>query len=138
MFGKGKVEAPVPLGPYASDRILRSALPRNPTQAKKYLKLAGMPKGFSFTAITSMISPTPPAPRKRSPSRQSELAKVGHQDEHPEPGLQRLHSEDRLKGKFQVAFAENGADPRPLRHARAATSVLARTWQFPPGTAPVR
>lgn len=110
VFGKGKVVGPVPLGPYASNPVSSVCPTQNLTQAKKYLKLAGMPKGFSFTAITSTdLDSTSSA---QAIAMQSELAKVGIK-----MNIQNLASnayiQDWLKGKFQAAFAENGADPDP-------------------------
>ena len=110
VFGKGKVVGPVPLGPYASNPVSAVCPTQNLTQAKKYLKLAGMPKGFSFTAITSTDLDSTSA--AQAIAMQSELAKVGIK-----MNIQNLASnayiQDWLKGKFQAAFAENGADPDP-------------------------
>ncbi len=110
VFGQGKVVGPVPLGPYASNPVSAICPTQNLKQAKKYLKLAGKPKGFSFTAITSTdLDSTSSA---QAIAMQSELAKVGIK-----MNIQNLASnayiQDWLKGKFQAAFAENGADPDP-------------------------
>jgi peptide/nickel transport system substrate-binding protein len=110
VFGQGKVVGPVPLGPYATSPVSAICATQNLKQAKKYLKLAGKPKGFSFTAITSTdLDSTSSA---QAIAMQSELAKVGIK-----MNIQNLASnayiQDWLKGKFQAAFAENGADPDP-------------------------
>jgi peptide/nickel transport system substrate-binding protein len=110
VFGKGKVVGPVPLGPYASSPVSSICPTQNIPQAKKYLKLAGKPKGFSFTAITSTDLDSTSA--AQAIAMQSELAKAGIK-----MNIQNLASnayiQDWLKGKFQAAFAENGADPDP-------------------------
>jgi peptide/nickel transport system substrate-binding protein len=110
VFGKGKVVGPVPLGPYASSPVSAICPTQNIPHAKKYLKLAGKPKGFSFTAITSTDLDSTSA--AQAIAMQSELAKAGIK-----MNIQNLASnayiQDWLKGKFQAAFAENGADPDP-------------------------
>jgi peptide/nickel transport system substrate-binding protein len=110
VFGKGKVVGPVPLGPYASNPVSSICPTQNLTLAKHYLKLAGKPKGFSFTAITSTDLDSTSA--AQAIAMQSELAKVNIK-----MNIQNLASaayiQDWLKGKFQAAFAENGADPDP-------------------------
>ncbi|MFY9781989.1 MAG: ABC transporter substrate-binding protein [Acidimicrobiales bacterium] len=110
VFGKGKVVGPVPLGPYASNPVSSICPTQNLTLAKHYLKLAGKPNGFSFTAITSTDLDSTSA--AQAIAMQSELAKVGIK-----MGIQNLASnayiQDWLDGKFQAAFAENGADPDP-------------------------
>jgi peptide/nickel transport system substrate-binding protein len=82
----------------------------NLNQAKSYLQKAGNPNGFSFTAITSTdLDATSSA---QAVAVQSQLKKVGIQ-----MSIQNLASnayiQDWLKGKFEAAFAENGADPNP-------------------------
>jgi peptide/nickel transport system substrate-binding protein len=110
VFGDGKIVGPVPLGPYATSPVSAICATQNLKQAKKYLKLAGKSKGFSFTAITSTdLDSTSSA---QAIAMQSELAKVGIK-----MNIQNLASnayiQDWLKGDFQAAFAENGADPDP-------------------------
>jgi peptide/nickel transport system substrate-binding protein len=110
VFGQGKVVGPVPLGPYATTPVSAICPTQNLKQAKKYLKLAGKPKGFSFTAITSTdLDSTSSA---QAIAMQSELAKVGIK-----MNIENLASaayiQDWLNGKFQAAFAENDADPDP-------------------------
>ena len=78
--------------------------------AKSYLKKAGDPNGFSFTALTSTdLDPTSAA---QATVVQSDLAQVGIT-----MNIQNLagdaYIQDWLKGKFQAAFAWNGADPNP-------------------------
>ena len=110
IFGAGKVVGPVPLGPYASNPVSRSAPHPNIAKAKAYLKKAGDPSGFSFTAMTSTdLDPTSAA---QATVVQSELAQAGIK-----MNIQNLagdaYIQDWLKGKFQAAFAWNGADPDP-------------------------
>jgi peptide/nickel transport system substrate-binding protein len=110
VFGDGKIVGPVPLGPYATSPISAICATQNLKQAKKYLKMAGKPKGFTFTAITSTDLDSTSA--AQAIAMQSELAKVGIK-----MNIQNLASnayiQDWLKGDFQAAFAENGADPDP-------------------------
>jgi peptide/nickel transport system substrate-binding protein len=110
VFGQGKVVGPVPLGPYATSPVSSICPTQNLTLAKKYLKLAKKPNGFSFTAITSTDLDSTSA--AQAVAMQSELAKVGIK-----MNIQNLASnayiQDWLKGKFTAAFAENGADPSP-------------------------
>jgi peptide/nickel transport system substrate-binding protein len=110
VFGQGKIVGPVPLGPYATSPVSAICSTQNLKQAKKYLKMAGKPKGFSFTAITSTDLDSTSA--AQAIAMQSELAKVGIK-----MNIQNLASnayiQDWLGGKFQAAFAENGADPDP-------------------------
>jgi peptide/nickel transport system substrate-binding protein len=110
VFGQGKIVGPVPLGPYATKPVSAICPTQNLTAAKKYLKKAGKPNGFSFTAITSTDLDSTSA--AQAIAMQSELAKVGIK-----MNIQNLASnayiQDWLKGKFQAAFAENGADPDP-------------------------
>jgi peptide/nickel transport system substrate-binding protein len=109
-LGEGKVVGPVPLGPYAPSPTAGTCGTQNLTQAKQYLAAAGMSKGFSFTAITSdALDATSEA---QAVTAQSDLAQVGiHMT------IDNLGENDYiqrwLKGDFQAAFAENGANPDP-------------------------
>jgi peptide/nickel transport system substrate-binding protein len=109
-LGEGKVVGPVPLGPYAPSPTAGTCGTQNLTQAAQYLAKAGMSKGFSFTAITSdALDATSNA---QAVTAQSDLAKVGiHMT------IDNLGENDYiqrwLKGQFQAAFAENGANPDP-------------------------
>jgi ABC-type transport system substrate-binding protein len=109
LLGQGRVVGPVPLGPYA-DPSSAVCPTQSLTQAKAYLAKAGDPSGFSFTAITSTdLDATSSA---QAIAVQSELGQVGIK-----MSITNLASneyiQDWLKGKFQAAFAENGADPNP-------------------------
>ena len=110
VFGQGKVVGPVPLGPYASKPVSAICPTQNLKLAKTYLKAAGKPSGFSFTTITSTDLDSTSA--AQAVAMQSELAQVGIKMK-----IQNLASnayiQDWLGGKFQAAFAENGADPDP-------------------------
>jgi peptide/nickel transport system substrate-binding protein len=109
-LGEGKVVGPVPLGPYAPSPTAGTCGTQNLAQAKAYLKAAGMSSGFSFTAITSdALDATSNA---QAVTAQSDLAQVGiHMT------IDNLGENDYiqrwLKGQFQAAFAENGANPDP-------------------------
>jgi peptide/nickel transport system substrate-binding protein len=109
-LGQGDVVGPVPLGPYAPSATAGTCGTQNLTQAAHYLAAAGMSKGFSFTAITSdALDATSEA---QAVTAQSDLAKVGiHMT------IDNLGENDYiqrwLKGQFQAAFAENGANPDP-------------------------
>ncbi|MCU1489011.1 MAG: hypothetical protein JWM85_416 [Acidimicrobiaceae bacterium] len=110
VFGQGQVVGPVPVGQFATKPV--SALCPTPdlTKAKAALQAAGDPSGFSFTAITSTdLDPTSAA---QAIAVQSQLAQVGIK-----MSIQNLagdaYIQDWLKGNFQAAFAENGADPNP-------------------------
>jgi peptide/nickel transport system substrate-binding protein len=109
-LGQGEVVGPVPLGPYAPSATAGACGTQNLTQAAHYLAAAGMSKGFSFTAITSdALDATSEA---QAVTAQSDLAKVGiHMT------IDNLGENDYiqrwLKGQFQAAFAENGANPDP-------------------------
>jgi peptide/nickel transport system substrate-binding protein len=109
-LGQGEVVGPVPLGPYAPSATAGTCGTQNLTQAAHYLAAAGMSKGFSFTAITSdALDATSEA---QAVTAQSDLAKVGiHMT------IDNLGENDYiqrwLKGQFQAAFAENGANPDP-------------------------
>jgi peptide/nickel transport system substrate-binding protein len=110
LLGQGQSVGPVPLGPYKSAPIAAVCPKQNLTQAKAYLKKAGDPSGFSFTAITSTdLDATSAA---QATAVQSALQQVGIT-----MTIQNLagnaYIQDWLKGKFQAAFAENGADPDP-------------------------
>ena len=110
VFGEGKVVGPVPLGPYATSPVSAVCPTTNDKMAKTYLKEAGKPNGFTFNAITSTDLDSTSA--AQAVAMQSELAKVGIK-----MTITNLASnayiQDWLKGKFQAAFAENGADPDP-------------------------
>src|ERR1700722_6738690 len=110
VFGQGKVVGPVPLGPYATSPVSAICPTQNLKLAKAYLKKAGKPKGFSFTAITSTDLDSTSA--DQAVAMQSELAKVGI-TMHISNLASNAYIQDWLKGKFQAAFAENGADPDP-------------------------
>lgn len=109
-LGEGKVIGPVPLGPYAGNPTAQTCGTQNVTQAKQDLSKAGMPGGFSFTAmISNELDATSQA---QAVTAQSDLAKVGiHMS------IQNVAQNDYiqrwLKGDFQAAFAENGANPDP-------------------------
>lgn len=110
VFGEGKVVGPVPLGPYASNPVSSICPTQNIAKAKQYLAAAGDPKGFSFTAITSTdLDSTSSA---QAIAMQSELAKAGI-TMHIQNLASNAYIQDWLDGKFQAAFAENGADPDP-------------------------
>lgn len=110
VFGKGKVVGPIPLGPYATTPVSSICPTRNLKLAKKYLKAARKPKGFSFTAITSTDLDSTSA--AQAIAMQSELAAVGIK-----MNIQNLASaayiSDWLAGNFQAAFADNGANLNP-------------------------
>jgi peptide/nickel transport system substrate-binding protein len=110
VFGEGKIVGPVPLGPYATSPVSAICPTQNLKLAKSYLKKAGKPKGFSFTAITSTDLDSTSA--DQAVAMQSELAKVGI-TMHISNLASNAYIQDWLKGKFQAAFAENGADPDP-------------------------
>jgi len=109
-LGEGEVVGPVPLGPYAPSPTAGTCGTQNLTEATHYLAAAGMSKGFSFTAITSdALDATSEA---QAVTAQSDLAKAGiHMT------IDNLGENDYiqrwLKGDFQAAFAENGANPDP-------------------------
>ena len=109
-LGQGEVVGPVPLGPYAPSATAGPCGTQNLAQATHYLAAAGMSKGFSFTAITSdALDATSDA---QAVTAQSDLAKVGiHMT------IDNLGENDYiqrwLKGQFEAAFAENGANPDP-------------------------
>jgi peptide/nickel transport system substrate-binding protein len=109
-LGEGEVVGPVPLGPYAPSPTAGVCGTQNLAQAKQYLAAAGMSKGFSFTAmISDALDATSQA---QAVTAQSDLAAVGIHMSIDNVGeddyIQRW-----LKGDFQAAFAENGANPDP-------------------------
>jgi peptide/nickel transport system substrate-binding protein len=109
-LGQGKVVGPVPLGPYAPNPAAGPCGTPNLAQARKYLAAAGLSKGFSFTAM--MSSALDATSEAQAVTAQGDLAKVGiHMN------IQNVGENDYiqrwLKGKFQAAFAENGANPDP-------------------------
>jgi peptide/nickel transport system substrate-binding protein len=109
-LGEGRVVGPVPLGPYAPSPTAGTCGTPSLTQARKYLAAAGLSKGFSFTAmISDALDATSQA---QAVTAQGDLAKVGiHM------AIQNVGENDYiqrwLKGDFQAAFAENGANPDP-------------------------
>jgi peptide/nickel transport system substrate-binding protein len=110
VLGQGKVIGPVPLGPYASKPISAVCPTPSISKAKSYLQKAGDPSGFTFTAMTSnALDATSNA---QAIAVQSQLKRVGIT-----MNIQNLASnayiQNWLKGKFEAAFAENGADPNP-------------------------
>ncbi|MGP8209590.1 MAG: ABC transporter substrate-binding protein [Acidimicrobiales bacterium] len=110
VFGAGQVVGPVPLGVFASNPVSAVCPTQNIAMAKAYLKKAGDPSGFSFTALTSTdLDPTSAA---QATVMQSELAQAGITMT-PENIAGDAYIQDWLKGKFQAAFAWNGADPDP-------------------------
>ncbi len=109
-LGQGKVVGPVPLGPYAPSPTAGTCGTQNLAQAKQYLKAAGMSSGFSFTAITSdALDATSNA---QAVTAQSDLAQVGIRMTIDNLG-ENDYIQRWLKGQFQAAFAENGANPDP-------------------------
>ena len=110
VFGQGTPIGPVPIGPYAPKPVSALCATPNLAMAKNFLKKAGDPSGFSFTAITSTaIDPTDTA---QSIAVQSELAQVGITMK-----IQNLannaYIQEWLAASFQAAFAWNGAYPDP-------------------------
>ena len=110
VLGGGKVVGPVPSGPFASDAATGTCATQNIAQAKSYLAKAGMPHGFSFTVLTSEeLDGTSTA---QSTTIQNQLSKVGIKMSIDNvAGSQYI--QQWLKGKFQGALAENGANPSP-------------------------
>src|ERR1700722_2183893 len=109
-LGQGQVVGPVPLGPYAPSPTAGTCGTQNLAQAAHYLTAAGMSKGFSFTAITSdALDATSNA---QAVTAQSDLAKVGIRMTIDNLG-ENDYIQRWLKGQFQAAFAENGANPDP-------------------------
>ena len=110
VLGQGKPVGPVPLGPYATKPVSAICPTPDLAQAKAYLQKAGNPDGFSFTAITSNdLDATSAA---QAIAVQSQFAQVGIK-----MNITNLASDAYiqawLKGQFEAAFAENGADPSP-------------------------
>jgi peptide/nickel transport system substrate-binding protein len=109
-LGQGKVVGPVPLGPFAPDPAAGTCGTQNLAQARHYLAAAGMPHGFSFTAmIANELDATSQA---QAVAAQSDLAKVGIKMSIDNIG-QNDYIQRWLKGQFQAAFAENDANPDP-------------------------
>jgi peptide/nickel transport system substrate-binding protein len=109
-LGEGKVVGPVPLGPYAPSPTAGICGTQNLASAKHYLALAGMSKGFSFTAmISDALDATSEA---QAVTAQGDLAKVGIRMAIDNVG-ENDYIQSWLKGDFQAAFAENGANPDP-------------------------
>jgi peptide/nickel transport system substrate-binding protein len=148
-LGQGKVVGPVPLGPYASDPASGICGTPNLAQAKRYLAKAGLPHGFSFTAmIANELDATSQA---QAVAAQSDLAKVGIKMTIDNIG-QNDYIQRWLKGQFQAAFAENDANPDPyIMYGRyfgpganlgvpagysspALASLLTRADEFPSAT----
>ncbi len=109
-FGEGQVIGPVPLGPYAANPIDATCPTRDVDKAKSFLSAAGNPDGFKFTAKTSNeLDPTAAA---QATAVQAQLEEVGiHMTVANEAG--NAYIQDWLDGKFEAAFAWNGADPSP-------------------------
>jgi peptide/nickel transport system substrate-binding protein len=109
-LGQGKVVGPVPLGPYAPNPASGICGTPSLAQAKRYLAKAGLPHGFSFTAIiANQLDATSQA---QAVAAQGDLAKVGIKMTIDSIG-QNDYIQRWLKGQFQAAFAENDANPDP-------------------------
>ncbi len=110
VLGGGKVVGPVPQGPFATDPNSGTCATQNLAQAKSYLAKAGVPHGFSFTVLTSEeLDGTSNA---QATTIQNQLSKVGIKMSIDNvAGSQYI--QEWLKGKFQAALAENGANPSP-------------------------
>jgi peptide/nickel transport system substrate-binding protein len=110
VLGDGKVVGPVPQGPYASDPGARPCPTRNAARAKQYLAQAGVPNGFTFTA---MYAPEEdPTSEAQVVSVQSQLAQVGIQMK-PDNQAGDAYVQRWLAGSFDAAFALNGAGTDP-------------------------
>ena len=110
VMGDGKVIGPVPQGPYASDPTQRPCPQRDLKRARDYLARAGMPGGFSFTA---MYAPEEdPTSEAQVVSVQAQLSQVGIQMK-PDNEAGDAYVQRWLKGDFEAAFALNGAGPDP-------------------------
>jgi peptide/nickel transport system substrate-binding protein len=110
VLGGGKVVGPVPQGPFATDATTGTCATQNLAQAKADLAKAGMSKGFSFTVLTSNdLDGTSDA---QATTIQNELAKVGIKMSIDNVASSQ-YIQQWLKGKFQAALAENGANPSP-------------------------
>jgi peptide/nickel transport system substrate-binding protein len=108
--GHGRVVGPVPVGEYASNPISAVCPTQNLSLARHYLKLAGNPKGFSFTAMIS--DEVDATDSLQAAAVQSQLAKVGIHMNINSVNLN-AYIQNWLGGNFQAAFAENGANPYP-------------------------
>ncbi|HEX5195240.1 MAG TPA: ABC transporter substrate-binding protein [Solirubrobacteraceae bacterium] len=110
VLGGGKVVGPVPQGPFATNPNAGTCATQNLAQAKSYLAKAGDPHGFSFTVLTSQeLDGTSTA---QATTIQNQLSKVGIKMSIDNvAGSQYI--QQWLKGKFQAALAENGANPSP-------------------------
>ncbi len=111
VLGDGKVDGPDPVGPYASNPAAGKCATQNLAAAKSYLAKAGMPHGFSFTAmISDDLDSTSTA---QAVTVQGELSQVGIHMAIDNVGgndyVQRW-----LKGQFQATFALNGSSPSPF------------------------
>jgi peptide/nickel transport system substrate-binding protein len=110
VLGDGKVIGPVPQGPLASSPTAGICGTQNLAAAKSYLAKAGKPKGFTFTALTSnALDSTSEA---QAVTVQGQLAKVGIKM-NIDNVAESAYIQEWLAGKFQAAFAENGANPSP-------------------------
>lgn len=110
VLGGGKVVGPVPQGPFATDPGSGTCATQNLAQAKSYLAKAGVPHGFSFTVLTSEeLDGTSNA---QATTIQNQLSKVGIKMSIDNVAGS-AYIQDWLKGKFQAALAENGANPSP-------------------------
>ncbi|HLI58133.1 MAG TPA: ABC transporter substrate-binding protein [Solirubrobacteraceae bacterium] len=110
VLGGGKVVGPVPQGPFASDPSAGTCATQNLAQAKAYLAKAGKPKGFSFTVLTS--NDLDGTSNAQATTIQNELGKVGIKMSIDNVASSQ-YIQQWLKGKFQAALAENGANPSP-------------------------
>ncbi|MDA8314472.1 MAG: ABC transporter substrate-binding protein [Actinomycetota bacterium] len=110
VFGDGRPVGPVPIGAFASKPVSVVCPTQNLKKAKAYLKKAGDPHGFTFSAIASDAED--PTDSAQATVVQSELSQAGIK-----MNVQNLagtaYVQDWLAGKFQAAFAENGANPSP-------------------------
>jgi peptide/nickel transport system substrate-binding protein len=110
VLGGGKIVGPVPQGPFASDPASGTCATQNLDQAKAYLKKAGTPNGFSFSVLTSAdLDGTSSA---QATTIQNELSKVGIKMSIDNVASSQ-YIQQWLKGKFEGALAENGANPSP-------------------------
>jgi peptide/nickel transport system substrate-binding protein len=111
VFGDGQVVGPDPVGPFASNPASGICATPNLAAAKSYLAKAGVPHGFSFTAMTSDALDSTSA--AQAVTVQAALSKVGIKMAIDNVGgndyVQRW-----LKGDFQAAFAFNGSSPSPF------------------------
>lgn len=111
VFGDGVVIGPDPVGPFASNASAGTCATPSLAAARSYLAKAGMPHGFSFTAMTSDALDSTSA--AQAVTVQADLSKVGIKMAIDNVGgndyVQRW-----LKGDFQAAFALNGSSPSPF------------------------